>query len=371
MKVIINSTSPYSPTQICEVWREGSDTEAVELLPGGGCYLQTSFTRTWASTLQYDWKIKPTFFIFSWASGLDLRSEVTPDIPRPPINITAIICEPLYYSQSVKAVVEMPSGKVINVTRTGDRLPFTANKQLDSVMSGEFSPTIPDQYKNSDGIVTGLGYAPGLLPNLDSQLRESFGPPQDNFVVRPRPPPGISNSTVYMNVYGVQGFFLFNRTVDALEQLLDAKELAKAYQRAWRMLFSFSMNSESFDRNVTEQVPVVREVKIRGFRVNLTWARGAQGSLLVVVVLAAFLTFLIDGRRCALDGEPNSLAAALRLLESSPDLCTHLDRAEFVKPKHLLPAYGPTPTKYTLELVPGQGAVIRAVAAAATNAVLT
>lgn len=217
-----------------------------------------------ASFLRYRWTGDPPFFMFSWASGRDLRSEVTPNIPQSSVNVTAIICEPLYYSQSVKAVLEMPSGKVVGVTPTGDRLPFTAINEFNNVISGGFSPTIPDKYKNSDGIVTSLGYAPGQLPNLDAQLRQSLGPPEDNFVVRPSPPPGISNSSVYMNVYGVQGFVLFNRTVDALEQLLDAEELAKAYQRAWQMLFSFSMNSEIIDRSVTEQIPVVREVKVRG-----------------------------------------------------------------------------------------------------------
>lgn len=53
MKVIVNSDSPYSSTQICEVWSENSDTEAFELLPGGECFFQSSFTRRWASFLRY------------------------------------------------------------------------------------------------------------------------------------------------------------------------------------------------------------------------------------------------------------------------------------------------------------------------------
>lgn len=43
--------------------------------------------------------------------------------------------------------------------------------------------------------------------------------------------PGISNSTVYMKVYGVQGFLLANQTSGTLRDLLDAQKMADTYER--------------------------------------------------------------------------------------------------------------------------------------------
>lgn len=360
-KVSVNSDARPGWFQICEVWSQNSDTEAPELLPGGGCEIQSSFTRAWSSVNSRPWW-EDGYFIYTWASGLDLRSEATPNITVVPRNITGIFCEPHYYSQSVLASVKMPSGEVIDVDRIGDRLPLSGFEGFSTVMAGGSNNVIPEKMRNNDRILTGLGYPPGQIPNTDAQIQRKLGNRQDSMVkATPAPILGLSNSTIYMSVYGVQGFFLYEQTPETLVNLLDADTLAATYQKAWRMLFSIAMRSEMINHTIADRISVKREIQTRGFKVNMAWARGAQACLLLVVVLVMLLTFLIPRRPCLLDGEPNSLAAALRLLDTSPNLCAILDNAEFIQPKKLLRADHLAETMYCLELVPRQGAIIRTV----------
>lgn len=77
--------------------------------------------------------------------------------------------------------------------------------------------------------------------------------------------------------------------------------------------------------------------------------------MVVVALMAALLTELMRRRPCNLDGEPNSLAEALRLLAASPEVCTEMDNAEFHRPEELAEVLNDGQGLYTLDLVPGHG----------------
>lgn len=74
-----------------------------------------------------------------------------------------------------------------------------------------------------------------------------------------------------------------------------------------------------------------------------------------MAVMVALMIVLIVQRPCNLDGEPNSLAEALRLLDSRPELTTELQNSEFNDAKDLMNVFEEGRGLYRLDLIPEQG----------------
>lgn len=326
------------------------------------CDTFTTFYTPWTSVATRvnpdSWNGGPATYMYGWMAGPDPGWESTLGASPVPRNITAIFCTTSYYSQPVMANFMMPSGQVINVTSKGNRTPFPEVNHFEEIINGKLSKaSIPDEYKE-DGEPIAFGYLPDQLPNVNSQLRRWLGPRPDN-LEKHFPPVADdtfnaqSSSIVYIeDVHELPGFALFNqRTPDTLGRLLDPEILAETYTDSLQLLFALAVAMEMVQDDINP-VSVTRGVLVRGFRVNLLWARGAQGGLLVVVVTVVALGLLVGRRPCKLDGEPNSLQVALRLLSVSPELCEEMEGAEFQGRAAMLKVFKQRAKRYTLELVP-------------------
>lgn len=225
-----------------------------------------------------------------------------------------------------------PYTESINITRSGIRERFVDIGNFDQIINGEINATsVPDEAKNSAGDLFGLGYKPITPPNIDAMLQGVLSNRPTSVAGMFALPEGgeidySSHSSVYIdNVNGLPGVALSDRNSTNLFELLDQKKLAVTYQRALRILFALAVSIDIVNPDKSEIVPVIRNVKSSGYEVHLIWARALQGGLAVVAVMVALMIVLIVQRPCNLDGEPNSLAEVLRLLDSSPELTTKLE----------------------------------------------
>lgn len=301
-------------------------------------------------------------YLFGWASGPVSYWGLDRPAPRP-TNITAIFCTTSYYSQTVTATFEMPNAKLVKIHTTGVREPFVDIRNFDAIINGDpaalaASPIDPNNFDDSI-----FGYRPAQAPNDDSKLQQRFGP-------RPMSADGryktdaeydsdeSSHSLVYVdNINGLSGLALSNVSKDSLPTQLDPTELESIYRKALQKIFAIAVTLEmvSVDQDAIDTISVMRTIYLKGFRVNSPWARGAQGGLVLVALMASLLTVLMIRRPCNLDGEPNSLAEALRLLAASPEVCTEMENAEFHRPEKLAEVLNDHQGLYTLDLVPGHG----------------
>lgn len=298
-------------------------------------------------------------YLFGWASG---RSSSWPyqDLGPHPTDITAIFCTTHYYSEQVTASFEMPYGKLVRVSRAPVREPFLGLLNFDAIINGDTGAAHTDANNADDSI---FGYRPAQGPNDDSQLRLRFGDRASNidelFVTNTEyNSDQSSHSKVYIeNINGLPGFALSGTSLYLPATLLDPTKLASIYSTALQTIFALAVTQEmvSVDPNASDSIPVTRTIFLKGFKVNTPWARGAQGGLVVVVLMATLLTVLMSRRPCNLDGEPNSLAEALRLLAASPEVCTEMENAEFHRPEELAEVLNDGQGLYILDLVPGHG----------------
>lgn len=310
-------------------------------------------------------------YLFGWASG---PSSSWPylDLGPHPTNITAIFCTTRYYSQPVTATFEMPHGKPVEVNRTSVREPFLDLLNFDAIING-VTQASPTDANNADDSI--FGYRPAQAPNDDSQLRLRFGDRSSTidglFVTNAEyNSDKSSHSEVYIdNINGLSGFALSRTSLDMLPTLLDPNNLTSIYRTALQTTFALAVTQEmvSVDQDASDTIPVTRTIFLKGFKVNTPWARGAQGGLVVVALMATLMTVLIRRRPCNLDGEPNSLAEALRLLAASPEVCTEMENAEFHRPEELAKVLIEGQGLYILDLVPGHGPRVLRTSAAFRN----
>lgn len=297
-------------------------------------------------------------YLFGWASGPS-RYRLSPGPAPPPTKITAIFCTTHYYSQTVTATFEMPNGKLVKLHHTGVREPFLDLLNFDAIINGdtEALTASPIDPNNADDSI--FGYRPAQAPNDDSQLQQRFDlRPYYANVLYGTDTDKSSHSMVYMdNINGLPGLALSNVSKDALPTQLDPKELESTYRKTVQKLFAIAVTLEmvSVDQNAIDTISVMRTIFRKGFNVNTPWARGAQGGLVVVALMATLLILLTRRRPCNLDGEPNSLAEALRLLAASPEVCTEMENAEFHRPEELAEVLNDGHGLYALDLVPGYG----------------
>lgn len=332
-------TSPLDNRHNCIIWDTGVDTwiacsNTTKLVddPTPERYDYIPFAAPWTSLAYHIGGNDSETTMYLWASARESPTNSNSTKSLLPLQQTAIFCKASYSSESVTAVLAMPFGNIASVNRTGNRTPFTRPAGFTQMINGAFGnyTDAPAQYMDSAGRVVGLGYRPELLPNVDTFLSRRLGHRPPGAVYKYPSKTARSNSMVALeNVYTLAAYALYNQTTESLADLLDPTVLAEMYRSELRLLFSLVVALELVDQEATVPITISREVHTMGFTVSNLWARGAQGALLVVALMVAILGVLNHGRRCELDGEPNSLAAALQLLAESPQLCAQVENAEF------------------------------------------
>lgn len=286
------------------------------------------------------------------------QDPATSPVPR---NLTALFCTTSYFSQPASVSFAMPSGVVTTVAPHGVSTRFTGIASFEGAVAGAFHPDITANDNNSADI-TAFGDTPQQLPNVDRQLIEHFGgrpavvqqllTPLEDLSTREE-----SNSSVYMDdVYALSWYVLANMTARTLDDLLVPETLARRYEKALQQWFALAVSIEIVDSGGPQQTHEVSRLRrAKGFKVSRLWARGAEAGVAVVVLIAVVLAAGIMSRTSNLDGEPNTIAAALRLLDASPELCHEMQDAEFFTPAQIRSKLEQGNHRFRLELVPGVG----------------
>lgn len=356
---------------LCDRRLKNADHTATEPTPQ--CDLYTTFLTPWTSIAYQipdsNWgqtngvlsRAEQTY-LFAWASGADPAWDLDPATSPSPRKITALFCTTSYFSQPATVSFHMPSGVVTTVAPHSPSTRFTGITNFESAVAGHFDPVLATHNDSSSNGVTVFGYLPQQLPNVDRQLIEHFGerPSAVEFIFTPLPELMMfeeSNSSVYMDdVYALSWYVLANMTARTLDALLVPETLARGYEKALQQWFALAVAIEMVDLGGPQEPhPVKRFRRAKGFKVSRLWARGAEAGVVVVVLLAVGLAIGVSRRTCNLDGEPITIAAALRLLDASPELCHAMEDAEFFTPAQIRIMLEQGNHRFRLELVPGVG----------------
>ncbi|RPB06372.1 hypothetical protein P167DRAFT_569178, partial [Morchella conica CCBAS932] len=263
--------------------------------------------------------------------GWDVKVVETPGKSLLPPRWTAVFCSPAYYAQRVRAVVAMPSGRVVSVTRVGTReeIPSANDTSvlgdlLWNLNSGLIRSTQDDpRYYDRNGKQIGLGQVPQDPADSGSHLVRRFGGTEGMMRVQAK------NEDVVQN--GFPAFALNSVRNETVEGLLEWERLAGVYRDALRLTFAMLCTDEWVRGRTEENATVVVERRsgvVRGYAASEGWARGLQGVLSVLAVLAGGLAVAVMRRRTELDGEPGSLGAALGVMERSEELRKMLSGVE-------------------------------------------
>lgn len=330
---------PIRNVTICED-RQGTAIPSV-------CDQVFTFTTPWTSIAQVlyfdDRNSNDTASLFAWASGRDSVNG-TGDNPASPgqIKFTAILCTYDFVSVPVEARVKMPEGDIKNVNRTGTQEKFTRFNFERMVNLAENAINLPPETVDDLSELVAFGYFPTQLPNMDSQLQRRLGKSTNNAYgpvrigYRSRSSDWTSHSIVFMDkVVSIAPLALSNLTANNCESMLDPVILAARYKEALQLWFALAVAVEMVDNDNTKPVAVIRHLVVKGYVVDRLWARGSQGCLLIVVLVLMVLSRMVSSRVCSLDGEPNTLAEALRLLAASPELIADMENSEFYSPMEI------------------------------------
>lgn len=268
-----------------------------------------------------------------------------------PEKWASVYCEPSYWSRPVNVTLAAwasnNSVAVRHVEPLGDRIPFNSFNAsvFEDLAATGFAPPSPiDQ--DSQGNTVGLGYLPPQYPDPEHRLAERFGNLQIDL----------------LNRRSIGGLTLYDRQNDSLTRLMDPGELRNTYSKAYKLLFASAMPSElrlstEFSRSPTS---LSRTFEMRTLAVNVVWCRGLEDGLLVVIVFTIFPLLSTTGRRCNLDGEPNSLLESMLAIATNKTLLDSLQKSEY-HPEEMHSALRCSSTRYRLRLVEGQGPAIEAI----------
>lgn len=243
-----------------------------------------------------------------------------------PQNMTAIFCEPSYWSQAVLATVQMPGGVILHVERTGIRTPFREFniprfEQL--ISTGRIAPLAGDL--DPVGGKASFGYGPTWFPDPTYQLVQKY-----------RHPTASSRSYVgRLDVNSISSFVFARERNDSLAELLEPGRLADAYSDAFKMLFSFAVGPEMTDNVRHSRKIVARKFETQMFVVDRWWARLSLAGFVVMIVFGVCLMVISRNRPCVIDGEPNSIAASLMMISHNRALAHDLNNAEYQDPRGL------------------------------------
>lgn len=128
------------------------------------------------------------------------------------------------------------------------------------------------------------------------------------------------------------------------------------------------MSSELRNSSGLLQEPTVltRTLLAETFVVNAGWCRGLEACFIVLAALIVCLLISIRGRRCNLDGEPNSLLESMLAIASNQTLLRALSSSEYIGGGRHKALTG-TAQRYRLCLEFGQGPVIKHVVSGDQN----
>lgn len=302
-------------------------------------------------------------YVYAFAKGVGAINITTPSgVPTlvPPEDIVAVYCRTGYWAEDVTAELAMPVGEVKGVVRkAGSKRRFSPLADFSAVVNGSFQPVIPEQYKDKTGEVVGFGYRPEQLPDLITQLAERFGKRVKYNTTGGDQ--GIAGGFFVDSRVELSSFAMYGAYNNTVERFLDFREFTNSLERALQLLFAVAMKTEVIDERAADPVELTRNIRTRGFVVDRLWARLTEGGIAVIVMITLLLMVMVEKRDCALDGEPNSLGAALRILDASPDFCTIIDNAEFHSPEDILEILSHGGSKFKLDLTPGKGPTLQSV----------
>lgn len=271
---------------------------------------------------------------------------------------TAVFCEPVYYSQLVRATVQMATGVVGEVDRLAERVLYEAPGFATAAHRGL---TVPyeeggEEMEQLEDLPVEFGRMTTQYPNVESQLRRRFGVGPEQVGL------GWSKSVVSLrSTVSLPAFAMYSRVNETLGELLDPEELAGMYRKAFKLLFAVGVTAEMMNMEDGVEVMVERRFSAPGFVVNAGWARAAIVGFGVVAAMAVYLLVSTWGKWLSLDGEPNSLAAAAGLLARSPALAKDLYNSEYHDPHALKMLLQNSPKLYRLALVSGEGPMVEVV----------
>lgn len=355
--------------------RRLKDADHTATQPTPQCDLYTTFLTPWTSIAYQipdsNWgqtndvlsRAEQTY-LFAWASGANPAWDLNPATSPSPRKIAALFCTTSYFSQPATVSFHMPSGVVTTVAPHSPSTRFTGITNFESAVAGAFDPAFATHNgsSSSSDAVTVFGYLPQQLPNVDRQLIEQFGerPSAVQSLFTPLPELMMfeeSNSSVYMDdVYTLSWYVLANMTARTLDTLLVPETLARGYEKALQQWFALAVSIEMVDSGGPQNPHAVQRFRrAKGFKVSRLWARCAEAGVVVVVLLAVVLAVGVAHRTCNLDGEPITIAAALRLLDASPELCHEMEDAEYFTPAQIRIMLEQGNHRFRLELVPGVG----------------
>lgn len=269
-------------------------------------------------------------FLVLWATGGMSNPSYTPS------QWTAAFCEPEYWSQSVKATVQMPAGVIQDVERLGKKTAF------DNFNITEFEAFATNG--RTSAIKQGpqsLGTLPPEFPYPLYQLYQRFG-----YFDRSLSNVGILNKRALSN------FVVAKKTQATMADLLDPVSLAKAYGDAYKLLFAISVTSELTNHNLSSRVTITRQFQTQAFRANPIWCRLSQGGFGLLALLTTFLLVSTWGRQCNLDGEPNSLAALMQTTARSRAFSGDMDNSEYKNLEDLFAQLIQRKNRYHLRFTP-------------------
>jgi hypothetical protein len=264
-------------------------------------------------------------WIFAWGPNDDTLG-----------NYSAIICSPKIHMERVNATVHMPSGKVGSISRLPEpyrtiaRTHIQGSPWLDTLFE---NLTMNESYQDIDEPEKRYGALPVLFPRGKYQLERHFGYKSGKRSAENSDP---FVGTIDFDDVGFLGLSLNDQRNDTLPDLLQWEILAERSRKIFKVIFS-SMCADTRLSHYMEEAPttVLSRFVARGYQVNVTWGRVAQGALLLVIVSVFALLTLGWSRKCCLDGEPNALAASLALLERSPKIVKQFQHGEYHSPRSL------------------------------------
>ena len=136
---------------------------------------------------------------------------------------------------------------------------------------------------------------------------------------------------------------------DAGGRLLDGAYMGERLQAAFKGLFAFAVAggmgaaAAAGEGEWAAAEGASRTAWYRGYAVAGRWARATQAALLVFAAAVAAAWAYTGRRPLALEDEPHSIAAAMRVLAGSPALAGHVQGAEHCSRRRLPSSACPRP----------------------------
>ncbi|KAH8152258.1 uncharacterized protein LAJ45_03684 [Morchella importuna] len=205
-------------------------------------------------------------------------------------------------------------------------------------------------FRDSIANLVGLGYVFAASGRSDIKALKRFGGTSDK--------PRVKTSHFVYEQERVLPFALHSQTNSTLETLFDPGVLAAIYRSAFKIHFAAMCRLEpSLVRRPSDDVSgiITSQSTVRVFKTNRRWCRGTQAGLFTAAIPAIFMLLLGKDRRCYLDGEPNSLASALGILDRGSELTSHLERSEFQRMRIVRSILKHGMARYRLVLEPNIG----------------